>query len=268
MLVISCNGEKKPNGMGIDLNDNPLKGNGNSSNGDGPKLMDLVKITIGTVEVPVGSASRSGKLWNYLDEEPVALKSSVLGLNGLRVGLGRAETWPEVIKALKEMTGKTLKNTNIQAVPGHPTPVVLREKRPIQTIFWYSDAMTLEGEDYPAGDNILLLSITFDEDNPKQILLTGVPQIRTTRHYEQPVTTDGFTRLVRSPKIFSFTPLRFQLAIPRNDFLIIGPGARAYRPTSLGRRFMMKKKGGMLFETVLVIRPKVERVQVNRETGR
>lgn len=261
LLPAGCNTKNDPNQEIKDVGSKIFTGTKKSSDGSIKKFVDMVKIRVGTIEVPAGSASRSGKLWNYLDEEPVALKSSVLGLNGFRVGLGIEETWPEVMRALKELTAKTVKMTDIQTAPGQPAPVVVQEKRPVQTIFSYTDKGFLKGSDYPPGDNLLLLCPTINEYDRDSVLLTIQPQIRTTRHYRLPTTKDGYTTLVRRPKIFDFTSMTFSLKVSKGDFLIIGPGAQSSRPSSMGHHFLTRKKGGITFETVLVLRPELTRVE-------
>lgn len=261
LMSPGCTAQKDPKKEIKEMGSKIFSGSKKSSKGSIRKLVDMVKIRVGTIEVPAGSASRSGKLWNYLDEEPVALKSTVLGLNGFRVGLGIEETWPEVKRALKELTGKTVKMTDIQTAPGQPTPVVVQEKRPVQTIFSYTEKGFLKGSDYPPGDNLLLLCPTINEYDRDAVLLTIQPQIRTTRHYRLPTTKDGYTTLVRRPKIFDFTSMTFSLKVTKGDFLIIGPGAQSSRPSSMGHHFLTRKRGGITFETVLVLRPELTRVE-------
>ena len=45
--------------------------------------------------------------------------------------------------------------------------------------------------------------------------------------------------------------------MPAKGFLVIGPGANARNPTSVGYHFLVKKRQGMEFETLLVLVPEV-----------
>ncbi|MCD4824842.1 MAG: hypothetical protein K8S55_09545, partial [Phycisphaerae bacterium] len=122
------------------------------------RSINMIRLQLVTIEVPTGIASGTEELWSYLDEEPIALRSTVLGLNGFRVGIGRSDSWEDVKRVLKKMTGREQKITNLQIFSGKPNPIVLKTNQPIQTIFTYFEDQSLSGSDYPAGDNILAIS--------------------------------------------------------------------------------------------------------------
>ena len=134
------------------------------------------------------------------DEEPLALQSTVLGLNGLRVGVGQAENWPDVERELKRMTGQAYRTLDMQALSGTVNPIVLKKDQGIQRLFLYYDDRTLRGEDYPPGDNLLSLTGTLNEDDPSKVLLTGMPQIRALKKEKVIVEDHGSYRFVSMRK--------------------------------------------------------------------
>jgi hypothetical protein len=216
----------------------------------------VVRLRLVTIEVPAGTASRSEEIWSYLDEEPVqAIRSVNLGRNGLRVGRGRADTWPDLARIFKRMTGRSPKQTLLVAIPGDPLPIVLKERQAAQTIFTFYDDRTLSGADYPPGDNVLATVCTLDEDDVSRIMVTIVPQIRTTHRKTRFVLDGGEPKKVAAPMTYSFPQLAFQLTVPSKDFLVIGPGAHARRPTSVGNHFLVREKEGVEFESLLVLIP-------------
>jgi hypothetical protein len=230
--------------------------------GEAPRAIYLIHIQLGSIEVPTGVASGSQELWNCLDEEPVSRHSSVLGLNGFRVGLGRPDAWPDIERVLKQMTGQNFRTVTIRALPGRTTFIDLKSRQPAQTIFTSFPDGTLSGRQYPPGDNLLTFACTLNEDDPSQILLTAVPQIRTTKRIPTLEGDRGNPAVVTRPILFTLTPLTFQLTIRRNDFLVIGPGVQANRPTSPGYQFLTKQRDGMTYETVLVFRPLVHSLEI------
>lgn len=238
---------------------------GPSALASAPKAVYMIHLHVGTVTVPTGRASGSEELWSYVDEEPVSLQSTVLGLNGLRVGIGRSDAWSDLAGSMKNLTGQTFKTTQLQVVAGQPTPVELKSRQPAQTIFVFFPDRTMTGMDYPPGDNLLTLSCTLNEDDPSKVLITALPQIRTTKRVPQFLQSAGVGQMVTRPLVYSFHPLTFQLTVDNDDFLIVGPGIMARRPMSLGHHFLLQDREGMLFETVLVIRPRVFRVEYGRE---
>jgi len=225
---------------------------------DGKEFILLVRLHMASVEVPIGKASGTEELWSYLDEESVAAVHGVaLGLNGVRVGVGRANAWSDVVGVLQKMTGRKLKEGNMITVPGGTVPTELKKRQDVETIFTFYEDRTLTGSDYPPGDYLLTLSSTVSEDDPSKAVITGVPQIRTTRRDPHFTIEDGRATFVNRPTVFSFRPLTFQVTVPRKDFLVIGPGTEARRPNSVGHHFFVKDKDGLEFETVLVVVPEV-----------
>lgn len=223
-----------------------------------PRAAYVVRVTIMTVEVPVNQASGSKMLWSILDEEPLSLKSHVLGLNGFRVGLGQAELWPDVRAMLEDMTGKKIKVSTFQALAGEPGSIVLGKLCPARLFFVYHEDRSLTGRDYPPGDDLLSISCGIDPDDRSRVLLTALPQLRTSRRYRQVVQNPAQPpRIVTLPRYIPFEPMTFQLRIDRGDFLVIGPGIEARRPNSPGHHMLTDQREGMTFERILVFQPEV-----------
>ncbi len=224
----------------------------------------FIRVRMITVQVPAGLASKSEELWSYLDEEPVSMKSTVLGINGIRVGMGRAQGWPDIERILKQMTGLVYQDRAIQSFGGQAKQVELKTAQPEQTICIFREDMTLFGADYPKGDNILAISCTIDEDNNNRVILTAVPQLRTTKNFTTYVHEYGNIKAVSQPKIYPFRELTFQMVLPSDDFIIIGPGIESRRLTSLGHHFLTENIEGLEHETILVLRPEVVRIEYNK----
>jgi hypothetical protein len=211
------------------------------------------------IEVPAGQASGSEEIWSYLDEEPIGAERLVsLGRNGIRVGLGRAKSMPDIIRVLKRMTGQALGRRLTVGRTAAPHHIALKRNQGVQTIFSFHADRTLSGSDMPPGDNVLTVACTVDQDDADRIILTGMPQVRSaktkTRFHSDPTGV----RVVNKPVMFGFEDLMFQMPMKPGEFLVIGPGAASRRPHSVGRHFFIQKKQGMDFEIVLVITPKAE----------
>ena len=218
----------------------------------------VVRLRIATIEVPVGTASGSEEIWSYLDEESIAAtRSGILGRNGFRVGLGRKDSWDDVAAILKKMTAKKSEISMMMARPGVAVPFVLKQTAKSQTVFTFYEDRTLRGADYPPGENLLAIVCTLNEDDPTRVLLTGVPQLRSNRRRPRVVTDLGRSVMAYEPELASLRELTFQLSIPSEDFIVIGPGAGSRRLHSAGHEFLVRSKDGIEFETVLVLIPEV-----------
>jgi hypothetical protein len=157
------------------------------------------------------------------------------------------------------MTGRPIHESQFASQPGVPHHVILHEGRPIQTIFLSYSDRTLSGADYPPGDDLLSLSCTLSEDDPNSMVITGLPQIRSSQRRLQVVREGGTAMLVERPTMFPFSALTFQVPVSKGDFLVVGPGAESRRSSSVGNSFLVRQKEGMEFETVLIILPEVIR---------
>lgn len=225
-------------------------------------LMLVVRMEIASIEVPVGTASATEDLWAYLDEEAVrTFGQADLGLNGLRVGVGKANTWADVARILRRMTGRTFGQASTYAIPGDPMHSVLKRNEGPHTIFVFYERRLLTGADYPAGEYVLSTSCTIDDDDPSSLLLTALPQIRSAKESLAVVREGEGIALRPKPFLYSFNALTFQARLKSQDFVVIGPTLAAQRADSAGHSFLFKQREGVDFETVLVLRPTVEAVR-------
>jgi hypothetical protein len=217
-----------------------------------------IRVRISTIEVPVGAASGSEEMWSYLDEESIGLvRTPAMGLNGLRAGRGTGDNWPDVVRILRDMTGRELAESTVMIPPGKTIPVALKKGVDEQTLFTFRQDGTIHGADYPPGDNVLSMYCTLDSDDPATVLVTVVPQVRSSKQSPRFVRSAGGIAMISRPDYYPLTELTMQTRLSASDFLAFGPGPRSRRPSSVGHRFLVKERDGMEFETVLVIRAEV-----------
>ena len=57
--------------------------------------------------------------------------------------------------------------------------------------------------------------------------------------------------------VYNFPQRTFQLSVPAKSYVVIGPGAQARRPSSIGQHFLVRERDGAKFETVLVLVPQL-----------
>jgi hypothetical protein len=218
----------------------------------------VVRISMTAIEVPVGTASGSEQIWSYLDEEPISTVRSVsLGRNGIRVGLGRKDAWPDLAAVFKRMTGRAPGQSVLAAMPNDPLQITLQEHQDEATIFTFRDDRTLRGQDYPVGDYLLTVVCTLDEDDLSKVMLTALPQVRSSARTTSFVMSPLGPQVVSQPDVYSLSDLTFQLMVPPKGFLLIGPGANARNPATVGHHFLTHKREGVEFETLVVLMPEV-----------
>lgn len=218
----------------------------------------MLRFEILTIETPVGVVSGSEDVWSYLDEEAIGPgRVAALGRNGFRVGRGQRATWPDLARVLRRMTSKNYSKRAKHCLPGRTVIVPLGTHRTAVTIFTSHADRTLSGADYPPGADLLSVQATLADDEPWNVLLTGMPQIQAARQKLEIVKRGGRVVVEHKSVTYEFDQLRFQLTVRSGDFLVIGPGAEAQKPSSVGHHFLVREVDGVKFETVVVMIPKV-----------
>ena len=223
-----------------------------------PTTAYMVYIQMAVIRLPVKVASEGEDLWSFLDEEPVSTKSAVLGLNGIRVGVGKSDAWKDVIETLKKMTGQRV-NVSVVNVPlGEPNQLTIRANRPAQKFFLFNRDRTVVGQDFPPCSNLLGMNCSVNEKDLSKLIFTAVPQLITTRRsLHTKIGADGDPVTFVAPTIYTLNELVFQLPIARGDFIVLGPGTEAKRETSVGKNFFYQQRKGMDSEVIIILRPAV-----------
>jgi len=221
----------------------------------------LVDVRITSVEVPVGVASGSEKMWSYLDEErSKAVRDATMPQNGVRLGVAPASTWPDLVKVLQEMTGTKLVETTTPTLPGIPLAITLKPNQPQQFISTWSRDRPSSSQDYPPGDNLLLINCSLNELDYNKLIVTGVPQIRSTDKVRIIRNEIAGPTIAYESERFTLDACTFQLMLTSGEILILGPGAESRKSFSVGRHFLVHQKDGLECETILVIVPTIRKV--------
>jgi len=225
----------------------------------------IVQFRLAAIEVPAAAAGQSVEIWSYLDEEPIqAARSGVLARNGLRVGVGPARVWHDLAGVFKRLTGQEVGYTIAATVPGRPVSIPIKRRQPAQTIFVFQPDGSLSGADYPPGDDLLVVDCTLREEDPTSLLLTVLPQVRSSGVQTTIVNRPEGVGFESSRETFSFEPLQFQVSLAGKDILVIGPTADARRGDSVGGCFLVGEKAGVAYETVLMVIPQVVAAPISK----
>jgi len=225
----------------------------------GPGPIHFVRLHLRLVELPVGAASGSEQIWSRLQDAPLGSDSQMrLALNGVRLGLARQDNWPQLAKVLERLGGRDVPKFSVVRVrPGPPTPIVIRRCPRQQTIFTFRRDRTLAGADYQPADNLLAVHCALRPPDPRTVMMTVLPQVRSLRRKIKYVKEAEGYGLSRRAVRRSFDSLMFRVRLTEKDLLIIGPGAESQRRSSVGRHFFFRTSAGMEFETLLVLRPEI-----------
>ncbi len=218
----------------------------------------LVRLQLFVLELPLGASGASEELWSYLNEEPLGGHvSAALGLNGVRVGLGRKTDYPVVRKILAGLTARSPYRWDFSTPPASPVTIPLRQTNQVQTIFLFQPDRTLRGRDYEPGENVLTLVPTINYDDPSAVHLSGALAIRSQPRPQYVERPAGAFALENRPTIHPLPEMDFRVVVPPEGFLFVGPSPEARRENSPGAAFLLSAKEGVKLETVLLISPRV-----------
>jgi hypothetical protein len=237
------------------------QGTPSSSSTASPTIALETYVQVWRFRVAAGRISTTEQLWDHLDETIVAPRTSVLlRRNGIRVGVGRAASWPAVRALLVLHEPEVSASTPVVAGDG-PWSIELADIADGTPLFYFDAADRLAGARHAEGKLCLRMEHLLDLDNLAMLTLRAVPEI----HREIPSARD----LIRvatgtagaEPGLFS--ALTFTMAVPPEHFIVIGPGSASRMPHLVGSKLFRSAENGEDFENVYCIVPKILRRQVS-----
>ena len=220
--------------------------------------VQVLRLRVAAVDVPIGLSSASEDVWSAVDEDVVSpVRSINFTANGLRVGVGSPEQWDRLVGALGKLAGQPVRQSITVGALSQPITVALKERQGPRTLFIVYRDGTLSGRDIPAGDYLLAILYATKPGQPDQLTITGQPQIRSQRRHARISNVEGRTSVTRRPTLTGLESMTFQLTIPTGSFILIGPSGRASEPNTVGHQFLVKTKGGLPVETLLILIPEI-----------
>lgn len=220
-----------------------------------------VNFDVLRTRVPAGFFSRSGKVWNHLDEESIAADTSaLLQRNGLRVGRGNVNSWPPIKALLEAERGVETSQSSIMVNNGFPLSIQLDPLRRNQTLFLFRDDASLPGVNMPMSSNFIRIEYTIPLDEPDALVVDVMPEIRL-QPIQQELTINDLGQLDRpvlEPKRI-LRELAFRMRIGRDEFCAIGPSASAHRKYLAGTLLLCEEIEGQAYESMYFLTPRIVR---------
>ena len=227
----------------------------------GGRSWPLVRLRATVVAFPAGTVTRSEAVWDKLDHKPWTPNvRALLTLNGLRVGMMKSKAWPELVKTFEDLKGIRLRSAKLPAYPAAPVQVFLQRNGHYRTVFSYRLDETMFGMDYPPGDSLLSVQCLVDPRVPSRMTMAVMPLLQASRQKMRYTKSDGQYTFTKVPILSVFPELAWKISVTTDDIVMLGPGRRAARSSSVGRMFFFTDVNGVPFETVLLLAPDVTMV--------
>ena len=220
------------------------------------RSLTVARVRVAMVEVPAGLSHE--ELWALVNEGVVSQQvSRRLINNGFRIGLGQADQWDAVCDALGELSGRPVKSGLVISAPDSPMVIELKGRQTEATVFTVHPDRTVSGRNLPPGDYVLSFLCSHDPINPSSITVTGQPQVHGSRRTPRTVGAGRDMAMVNHRRIIGMNLLTFQMAVPKDGFLVIGPSASIERAHSLGGLFLGATREGIPVERLVVLLPEI-----------
>jgi len=227
---------------------------------DRPVVIQSVHFQVLRIRGPAGLFSRSERIWNMLDENVLPIdQRALLARNGLRVAVGRQETWPE-IKAI--LDGEQVEAFADQKVvqDGYPLPLFINTQPHLQTLFLIRPDGSMPGARFPQSTMALRLGYTVPVDEPDSVEVQLIPEVRLPPYRPPPTLTEhGWTEYPSIEQGRPLWELACQVRVAPEQFLVVGPSSMVQQPHLTGTLLLCEKINGRDYESACFITPKLQR---------
>jgi hypothetical protein len=229
------------------------------SSGPRPVILQ-VRFDVLRAWVPLGEVSKSGKIWNHVDEDVIPADwAAHLRRNGFRVGRGTASSWPPIRAILDAARGTRCQPESLVA-GGGPLTLEISARPRDQILFLYRPDGGLVGATFAASTNAIRIEYAVPPTELDSVALSVMPEVHQKNiDSGWKVTPQG---VFRNPTEASriLRELAFQAVVPPDHFILIGPSPQIQRQSLAGRVMLVEVIDGQEFESLYFITPRVFRV--------
>jgi hypothetical protein len=225
-------------------------------------IVFMVHFDIFRVRVPRGMFSESGKVWNHLSDQMIpAQTSTMLQVNGMRMGLGGTDAWAPIKGILDQE--KLVETSSDNTTLGNGLPLVInldQNRMRDQTFFLYRPDGKLAGMTCPMSRNMLRIEYALAIEKPKAVQVDIMPQIQQRETLgELTINQVGALNMPREEPTRVLRELAFRLIMNPDQFVVIGPSANAWQKKHLaGSLFFCEQVQGRECESAYFITPSLQ----------
>lgn len=228
------------------------------------------QVSINVYRLPLGTSGQSQQIWSLLDEESVgARKATLLTKNGLRVGRADPRQHKALMALLRSHEGAQTLQQN--SVLDRQKPVLLptNSLQGEQQVFIYRLDDTLHGNSYQTLGNYFALRGFISPEDADATILEIRPQIRLPSgppSYRRKPTGLGYM-LSSDPPFHKFDELTVTMPIPLDHVAMVGPAVETETPFTVGENFLVETIDDQQYETLLLLRPRVIHMEIQRRSA-
>ncbi len=233
---------------------------------DRPLVIQSIDFQILRVRAVRGAFSESGKIWNPLDEEAFpATTRALLRKNGLRLGVGKVASWPQ-IKAILDAEEVELSSDQQAVRNGLPLTVEIDPQMRDQTLFLFRADGTMAGRTYASSRMVLRIEYFISLADADAVVIDVMPEVVLPFVRPRPALgTGGWVQEELHQPTRPLRELAARAQIAPESFLAIGPSGAAQQGHLAGSLLLCEEIDGQVFESMYFITPQIRsRVPVVR----
>lgn len=225
------------------------------------RVVDVV-LTVLHVQVPRDQRENVAGLWNHVREDVLDdATRERLNRNGIRVGRGHAHWWDAVKAVLDAADGVNSNALDPVRLPAnYPLALELDDAPREQTLFFVGADGVLTGQTWPRSRNVLRVRYRLDLENPEQIRLEIVPEVRQQQDGWRWVQTDRGLTQVPNYSGRAFSAVGFEIGVDPGAFVLIAPGKRADVYGMVGGALLLQEQDDRQYDSLVFLRADVNHV--------
>ncbi len=221
-----------------------------------------VSLTTLHVQAPRTQLDRVETIFGYLREDKLSTtETRRLRGNGIRVGIGRDESWSAIEDVLRSIPDvRHVAAPPVRIPPNYPLALELDRGPRTQTLFHVGEDDILTGESWPDSRNVLRISYSIDLTRVGSLLLMVVPEVRQRREGWKWISTDAGVAQAPNFRGRAFGAAGFNVSLAPGEFVVIAPNRDATAFGLLGGAFLTSDADGQRFDSLILIRADINHV--------
>ncbi|HSW45317.1 MAG TPA: hypothetical protein VLM89_07080 [Phycisphaerae bacterium] len=223
-----------------------------------PIVIQTVHFAILRVLATPGTFSNSEKIWNPIDEEVLPAETRMmLRNNGLRVGVGKHASWPQIKAALDAEKVEVITNEQVLQ-NGVPLNIEINPQPRDQTVFLIRSDGSMPGAFFPQSTTVLRIEYWIPPERPDSVMIELMPEIRLPRTAGQSNMAAAALQAPNSGQ--PSRPLRemiTRIRVNADEFLVVGPSRVTQQPHLVGALLLTEEVDGRKLESMCFITTKI-----------
>lgn len=221
-------------------------------------VVQTIDFGILRVRAAAGTFSRSEKIWNPISEDVLPADTQMmLHNNGLRIGVGKHASWPQIKAALD---AEKVEVSQDEQVLQNSVPLNI-EVNPLprdQTVFLIRSDGTMPGAFFPQSTTALRIEYWIAPNAPDTVMIELIPEIRLARTAGQSnLAVAALQNTTAGQPCRPLRELTARLRVGPGEFFAIGPSRIANQDHLAGSLLLAEEIDGRKLESMCFITPKI-----------